>query len=78
MKHSIFTSAFWADAAERSISTFAQAAIGVLTAGAVGVVDVDWASVGSVAGLATLVALLKAIAKASPTPEPTSSARHAA
>lgn len=77
MKHAIFTSAFWADAAERSISTFAQAAIGVLTAGAVGVVDVDWASVGSVAGLATLVALLKAIAKAGPTAD-TSSAKHAA
>jgi len=58
---SIYTPTFWKDAAERAISTAAQAAIGVLTAGSIGLVDVDWASTGSIAGLAAVVSLLKSI-----------------
>lgn len=58
---SIFTPTFLKDAAERAISTAAQAAIGVLTAGAVGLIDVDWAATGSIAGLAAVVSVLKSL-----------------
>ncbi|OII27936.1 hypothetical protein BIV04_03245 [Frigoribacterium sp. MCBA15_019] len=57
----MYTPTFWKDAAERAISTAAQAAIGVLTAGSIGLVDIDWASTGSIAGLAAVVSLLKSI-----------------
>lgn len=53
---------FWTDAADRAIATFAQAAIGALTAGVTGLVQVDWAGVGSVAGLAALVSVLTSVA----------------
>ncbi len=43
---SIFTtSKFWADSAERAVKTAAQSALGVLGAGALGVLEVDWANV---------------------------------
>lgn len=58
---SIYSPAFWKDAAERAVSTAAQAAIGVLTAGAVGLVEVDWAATGSIAGLAAVVSVLKSL-----------------
>lgn len=52
---------FWIDTFDRAISTFAQAAIGGLTAGVTGLVDVDWAGVGSIAGLAALISVLTSI-----------------
>jgi hypothetical protein len=58
---SIYTPVFWKDAAERAVSTAAQAAIGVLTAGSIGLVEVDWAATGSIAGLAAVVSVLKSI-----------------
>ena len=58
---SIYTPTFWKDAAERAVSTAAQAANGVLTAGAVGLVHVDWAATGSIAGLAAVVSILKSL-----------------
>lgn len=60
---SIFTTTkFWADSTERAIKTAAQSALGVLGAGALGVLDVDWANLGSVAALATVVSLLTSVA----------------
>jgi hypothetical protein len=53
---------FWIDAGDRALSTFAQAAIGALTATSTGLVDVDWAGVGSIAGLAALVSVLTTVA----------------
>lgn len=53
---------FWTDAFDRAVSTFAQAAIGALTAGVTGLIEVDWAGVGSVAGLAALVSVLTSVA----------------
>lgn len=50
------------DICERAVKTAAQSAIGVLGAGAVGVLDVDWANVGSVAGLAAVVSILTSVA----------------
>jgi len=58
---SIYTPTFWKDVAERAASTAAQAAIGVLTAGAAGLVDVDWAATGSIVGLAAVVSVLKSL-----------------
>lgn len=57
------TSAFWQGAAERAIKTFAQALLGVLATGVVGILDVDWPGALSAAALATLVSLLTSISQ---------------
>ena len=54
--------AFWTDVFDRAVATVAQAAVATLTAGVTGLVDVDWVSVGSVAGLAGAVSVLTSIA----------------
>lgn len=54
--------AFWTDTVDRAVATFAQAAIGALTAGVTGLIDIDWVQVGSVAGLAALVSVLTSVA----------------
>ena len=53
---------FWIDAFERLVKTFAQAAVAILTASAVGLLTVDYIQLLSVAGLAALVSLLTSIA----------------
>lgn len=50
------------DAVERAVRTAAQAALGVVGAGTMGLLDVDWATVGSVAGLAAVVSVLTSVA----------------
>lgn len=50
--------------AERAIKTFAQAAVAMLTGGAMGIVDVDWLNVLSVSALAAVVSVLTSIASA--------------
>jgi len=60
----IFTRAFWMGAAERGIKTTAQSAVAVLTADVTGLLDVDWTTTASVAGLAGLVSVLTSIATA--------------
>lgn len=55
----MFTIGFWKDLAERCVSTFAETFIGCVTIGA-GFGDVDWLGALSIAGVATLVAGLKA------------------
>jgi len=57
----LFTKAFWADLAERTIATGAQSAIAVLAVES-GLASVDWGHVGSVAGLAAGIAALKCFA----------------
>lgn len=57
----MFTKQFWKDAAERAVKTFAQAAVAVLTAGATGLLDVEWVHVFSVSGLAALVSILTSV-----------------
>ena len=62
---------FWRDAAERATATAAEAALALVTANGLGVLDVDWAHVGSVSALAAVAAVLKALV-ASPTNDPRS------
>ncbi|MEV4457000.1 holin [Microbispora sp. NPDC049633] len=50
------------DAVERAVRTAAQAALGVVGVGAIGLLDVSWPTVGSVAGLAAVVSLLTSVA----------------
>lgn len=57
----MFTKIFWKDTAERAVKTFAQSLAAVLTAGATGVLDVDWKNAVSVALLATLVSVFTSI-----------------
>lgn len=53
---------FWIDALDRAVSTTAQAAVAVLTANVTGILDVDWAQIASVSGLAGLVSVLTSVA----------------
>lgn len=52
---------FWVDTIDRSIATFAQAALGAMGAGTVGLIAVEWGAVLSVAGFAALVSVLTSI-----------------
>lgn len=60
----MWTKAFWIDAGERAVKTFAQAAVAAIGANALGVLDVDWVALGSVAALAAIVSVLTSIASA--------------
>ena len=53
---------FWVDTFDRAVSTFAQSSIAILTANSVGLLDVDWAQLASVSGLAAAVSALTSIA----------------
>ena len=46
---------------ERAAKTIAQTALAVISSGAVGVLDVDWVHVVSVAGLAGVMSLLTSV-----------------
>ena len=60
----MWTKTFWIDTAERAIKTFAQAVVAGLTAGATGILDVDWVTVVSVSALAAVVSVLTSVASA--------------
>ena len=63
MKKSKYASvAFWTDATDRVIATTAQAGVAALTAGATGILDIDWQQLASIAALAGAVSLLTSIA----------------
>ena len=57
----MFTILFLKATLERAVKTAAQAAVGVLTAGQLGLLEVDWPAVGSVAGLAAVVSVLTSV-----------------
>lgn len=46
----------------RAVKTFAQTAVGMLTGDMVGVLDVDWVAVASVAAVAAITSLLTSVA----------------
>jgi glyoxylate carboligase len=58
---SIFDRTFWVQTAERSLKTVAQAAAALLVGNGVGLLDADWVSVLSVAGMAGVVSVLTSI-----------------
>lgn len=53
---------FWIDTFDRVVATTAQAAVGAMTAGYAGILDLNFGEVGSIAGLAGLTALLTSVA----------------
>lgn len=53
---------FWVAVADRAIRTFAQAAAAILTAGGVGLLDVDLAGAASAGALAALISVLTSVA----------------
>jgi len=53
--------AYWAFAGERAIKTVAQVAIATIGVGAVGILDVEWGQVVSVAALAGIISLLTSV-----------------
>lgn len=57
----LFTKAFGIYSLERAIKTAAQTAIATIGAGQIGLVDVDWASVGSITGLAAILSFLTSV-----------------
>ena len=56
------TTAFWADAAERAVRTFAQALVAALTAGFVFTDAAAWGAALLTAAIAALVSLLTSVA----------------
>lgn len=55
----------WAlDAGERAVKTVAQSMVAMLSAGAIGLLDVNYVALMSVSGLAGLVSLLTSVASA--------------
>ena len=57
----MFTLAFFRAAVERAVKTLAQTAAALLVADGTGLLDTDWVTVASVAGMAAVVSLLTSI-----------------
>lgn len=53
---------FWIDTADRAVATVAQSGVAVLTANVTGLLDVDFAQLASIAGLAGAVSVLTSVA----------------
>lgn len=62
----MWTGTFWKNLLERMIKTFAQAAAALLTGEGLGLLDINWTNLLSVAGLAALYSLLTSIANPGP------------
>lgn len=57
----MFTLLFWKATAERAVKTAAQSAAALLVGDGIGLLTVDWAAVGSIAGLAAVVSVLTSV-----------------
>jgi hypothetical protein len=57
----LLNGAFWGDAIERCISAGAASALATLGAGQLGLLDADWGTTGSLAGMAAILSLLKSL-----------------
>jgi hypothetical protein len=60
----MWTLEFWKDLGERAIKTFAQSLATGIVADATGLLDVEWITLLSVAGLITLASVLTSLASA--------------
>lgn len=60
----IWSVGFWKQTAERAVKTAAQAGAAFFVVGSTGVADVDWATVGGVAGAAAVASVLTSLASA--------------
>ena len=58
----MFSPNFLRDLAERTLATFAEAFAALLIASGAGLLDADWLTAASVAGMTALVTLLKGVA----------------
>lgn len=56
------TKQWWRAAGVRAVKTMAQTAVALIGTGAVGVTDLDWARIASVAGVAAVLSLLTSVA----------------
>ena len=61
----MWTAEFWKATAERSVKTFAQTAAALLVAAGTGLLDSDWQTTGSVAGMAALLSVLTSVGSSS-------------
>lgn len=62
MTGELYTLRFWAQVIERSVQAAAACAAGLLAGGGLGILDVDWQSIGSVSGLAAISMALQSVA----------------
>lgn len=63
----MFTLLFWKAVAERSIKTFCQVLAVLITVNGLGIHEVDWFDVLSIAGLAAIASLVTSVATAGAT-----------
>jgi len=54
--------AFWADAGNRAVRTFAQSELALLTSSGAGLIDAPWWASLSASGMAALLSLLTSVA----------------
>ena len=60
----MFTAQFWVATAERAVKTVAQTGLSFFVIGTTGLLDLDWAALGSVAGAAGVASVLMSVASA--------------
>ncbi len=60
----MFGKHFWQATGERALRTFAQSLVAVLGAAQIGLLDVDWVTTLSTAGMATVLSLLTSVGAA--------------
>lgn len=60
----LLTRAFWKDAAERALSTFAEALVPLLAADGANLLHLDWPTTLGLAGTAAALSVLKSLAAA--------------
>jgi hypothetical protein len=60
----MFSRNFWRAATERAVKTFAQAFAAMLVGNGIGLLDVNWVRVASVAGLAAVLSLATSVGSA--------------
>lgn len=63
----MFAKEFWVDTLERAIRTACQAALSAGVVGGVGLFDVDWMNVGSIALVAAIASVLTCVASSGKT-----------